>query len=108
MIDVGYKNFIDEIRINEMVKPDCSHARWLRKEAIAGRMLIDCTQGRKTNSVIRMKSGHIILSSLRYTSLLRRLKSSGIKVTLSRKDINKELLKEMDKIDDSKELIQQV
>ena len=98
MIDVGYKNFIDEIQIDEMIKPECSRARWLRKEAITGRMLIDCTQGRKTNSIIKMRTGHIVLSSLRYSSLLRRLKSSGIKVNIRKKDVAKELVEEMDKV----------
>jgi extracellular matrix regulatory protein A len=92
MIDVGYKNFIDEKEIREMIKPDSSRARWLRKEAIAGRNLIDCTQGRKTNSIIILKTGHLALSSLKYSSLLRRIKSCGIKVISEEKTAKKELI----------------
>jgi len=90
MIDMGYKNFIDENLIREVITPETSKARWLRKEAIAGRMLIDCTQGRKTNTLLTLKTGHLVLSSLKYPSLLRRIKLPKIKVAGKKKSINKE------------------
>jgi extracellular matrix regulatory protein A len=92
MIDLGYKNFIDEKLIVDTLTPDSSRARWLRKEAIAGRSLIDCTQGRKTNSLIVLKTGHIALSSLKHSSLERRIKFSETKQVYEEKTAKKQLL----------------
>ncbi|OHD16250.1 MAG: hypothetical protein A2086_10950 [Spirochaetes bacterium GWD1_27_9] len=98
MIDVGYKNFIDEAKITEILKPDTSRSKWVRKEAVAGMTLIDCTEGRKTNCIILLKTGHTILSSIRFASLIRRLKSSGFVLKKKEKDIKKDLIDAMEKI----------
>jgi regulator of extracellular matrix RemA (YlzA/DUF370 family) len=73
MLDLGYKNYIDEKYVKSIIPPNSSHAKWLRKEAIVGRMLIDCTQGRKTNSLVIMDTGHVALSSLRHKLIIKRL-----------------------------------
>ena len=97
MIDVGYKNFIEESMIKEITDLSSARSRWNRKEAIAGNTLIDCTQGRKTRSIIIMKSGHVVLSSLKSISLKKRKntteKESGNK---SEKPINQQLLEAID------------
>ncbi len=78
MIDVGYRNFVDEKRIRSLHKPETTRGKWLRKEAISGQCLIDCTQGRKTNSIIRLGSGHVVLSSAKLSSILKKIEDSGI------------------------------
>ena len=40
--------------------------------------MIDCTQGRKTNSIIIMKTGHVVLSSVKCGAINRRLENIGI------------------------------
>ena len=75
MLDVGYKNFIDEKRVKRVMPFENSKAKWLRKEAIAGNTLIDCTQGRKTNCILILRTGHLVLSSLKSGSIIRRIKS---------------------------------
>ncbi|HOJ64789.1 MAG TPA: DUF370 domain-containing protein [Spirochaetota bacterium] len=89
MIDIGYKNFVNEKKIRKIMKFEKSKTKWIRKEAIAGNVLIDCTQGRKTNSLIIMKSGHVILSSLKQFSLKKRLKAIKSK---DNKNTTKEML----------------
>ncbi len=76
MVDIGYKNFINEKKIKKVMKFEKTKTKWLRKEAMAGNTLIDCTHGRKTNSLIIMKSGHVILSSLKVASIIKRIKAA--------------------------------
>ncbi|HNZ26487.1 MAG TPA: DUF370 domain-containing protein [Spirochaetota bacterium] len=100
MIDVGYKNFIDETRIEEITDLTTSKAKWARKEAIACNYLIDCTQGRKTNSVIVLKTGHVVLSSLKTSSIARRknaMLKSGQKAEVTEKPVNQQILDALDK-----------
>ncbi|MCG8570945.1 MAG: DUF370 domain-containing protein [Spirochaetes bacterium] len=97
MLDVGYKNYIDPTKIKAILSPYSSRAKWLKKEAIEGRTLIDCTQGRKTNIMIVMITDHLVLSSLRYASLLRRLKAFHSKNIYLNNNINKRLLKAFEK-----------
>lgn len=78
LLDVGYKNFIDSEKITAIISPNTSRSKWIRKEAIESHTLVDCTQGRKTNSMIILSTSHIVLSSLKYKSLLKRLDSYGI------------------------------
>jgi extracellular matrix regulatory protein A len=75
LLDVGYKNYVDPTHIIKIVPPNSSHSKWLIKESIAGRTIIDCTHGRKTNSLIILDTGHLVLSSLKYYSVARRLKA---------------------------------
>lgn len=98
MLDIGYKNFINEKKIKKVMKFEKTKTKWIRKEAIAGNTLVDCTHGRKTRSLIVMKSGHVILSSLKPTSIVKRLKGlkSENKETNSTKDI---LLNALSKIE---------
>lgn len=107
MIDIGYNNFINEKKIRKIMKFEKTKTKWLRKEAIVGNTLIDCTQGRKTNSLIIMKSGHVILSFLKLESIIKRLKSRKAKNSKKKSDTKKILLnailKNMDEKDSNKD-----
>ncbi len=78
MVDIGYKNYINERKVRKLLNYESSKGKWLKKEAIAGSFFIDCTQGRKANSVVVMKSGHVILSFMKSNSILKRLVKSGL------------------------------
>ena len=73
MVDVGFKNYIDETKVVSVLTPNTSKARWLIKEAVSGRRLINCTQGKKACSLIILNTYHIVLSSLKCNSVLKRL-----------------------------------
>ena len=73
MLDVGFKNYVDENRVVAIIPSNSSHARWLIKEAIAGRKLINCTHGKKTYSILILNTYHLVLTSLKCTSLSKRL-----------------------------------
>lgn len=98
MLDVGYKNYIDPTQIKKIITSGSSRAKWLKKEAIEGRTLIDCTQGRKTKCIIILKTNHIALSSLKYSSLIRRIKAFKANDKYNHYDnINKKLLNAIEK-----------
>ncbi len=104
MIDIGYKNYIDERRIQKILNANSTHAAWLRKEALSGNMLIDCTQGRKTNTIIIMGSGHLILSSLKGSAILRRMSGimtddSQINNDSEKHNLQKDIIKALEKME---------
>ncbi len=105
MLDIGYRNFIDENRIRDIYPAGSSHTAWLRKEASAGAMLIDCTQGRKTNSLIVMYSGHLVLSHLQADSIIRRIQNlTEEKVNSdieSKKELKTQMLNALNKMSSS-------
>jgi regulator of extracellular matrix RemA (YlzA/DUF370 family) len=74
MIDIGFRNYIDEIRVTSVMEYNNSRARWFIREAIASNRLINCTQGKKAQSVIVLDTCHIVLSSLKYLSIKNKLK----------------------------------
>lgn len=96
LLDVGYKNFINAKQINYIIEPYTTRAKWLRKEAQVGCFLVDCTQGRKTNTIIVLKTEHVILSALKYNTVLKRfnllLDNKSIKHS-DPEELNAELLK---------------
>ena len=62
LINVGFGNLVSAQRIISIVSPDSAPMRRTVSEAKERGMVIDATQGRKTESVIIADSGHIILS----------------------------------------------
>ena len=64
LINVGFGNFVSDIRIVSIVLPESAPVKRLAQDAREKGMLIDATYGRKTKSVIVTDSEHVILSAL--------------------------------------------
>jgi regulator of extracellular matrix RemA (YlzA/DUF370 family) len=75
MLSVGFDNFVNSHFIGAILPPDSSEARKLRQIANQDQLLINATKGRKTRSIIVMKSNHLILSSLQPNVIKARLKN---------------------------------
>ena len=75
MFDVGFKNYIRSDLIYKVIPTKSSFARWIVKEAIANKKIINCTQGGKTKSIIIMKSRHVVLSTIKCLSIKKRLET---------------------------------
>jgi regulator of extracellular matrix RemA (YlzA/DUF370 family) len=75
LIDVGFKNYIAAKSIVSIIKPNTSKAKQLINEATLNNKLIDCTQGKKTSVLILLLTRHLVLSNLKYTSIIRRINS---------------------------------
>ena len=64
LINIGFGNFVSDIRIVSIVLPESAPVKRLIQDAREKGMLIDATYGRKTKSVIITDSEHVILSAL--------------------------------------------
>ena len=64
LIQIGFGNFVSDVRIVSLVSPDSAPIKRIIQEARDNALLVDATYGRKTHSVLVMDSGHVILSAL--------------------------------------------
>ncbi len=64
LVSIGFGSFISSAKLVAAVPPDSSPIRRVVSQAREGGRLIDATYGRKTESVLIMDSGHIILCPL--------------------------------------------
>ena len=72
-VGIAYDNFINKERVLLVTAVDSSPIRRLISESKENGMLIDCSQGRKTRSVIFLDSDHIVLSALTPEAVMQRL-----------------------------------
>ena len=80
MVPIGLENFIRADDIVAVIKPDSSSAKKLRRNAEDTQMLINATGGRKSRSLIVMKSNHVILSALQTTTMKERIVNQKMKL----------------------------
>lgn len=71
-VSIAYDNFINKERVLLVTAVDSSPIRRLISESKENGMLIDCSQGRKTRSVIFLDSDHIVLSALTPEAVMQR------------------------------------
>ncbi len=64
LINIGFGSMISASRVVAMVSPESAPIKRLAQEARERGNLIDASFGRKTQAVLIMDSGHVILSSL--------------------------------------------
>ena len=64
LIQIGFGNFVSDERVVSVVAPDSAPIKRMIQEARDHTVLVDATYGRKTQSVIVMDSGHVVLSAL--------------------------------------------
>lgn len=72
-VSIAYDNFINKERVLLVTAVDSSPIRRLISESKENGILIDCSQGRKTRSVIFLDSDHIVLSALTPEAVMQRL-----------------------------------
>lgn len=64
LLSVGFGNFVSNEKIVAILSADSSPVKRLTRTAKENNNLIDATCGRKTQSVLVMHSGHVVLSAL--------------------------------------------
>lgn len=64
LISIGHQHFVENNFIVEILKPENERAMRIRRQAAASRMLINATEGRRFRSMIKLNSGHIVLSAV--------------------------------------------
>ena len=64
LLNIGYGNLVAADRLLAVVGNDSAPIKRIVQDSREIGMLIDATDGRKTQSVLIMDSGHVILSAL--------------------------------------------
>ncbi|MBQ7353700.1 MAG: DUF370 domain-containing protein [Clostridia bacterium] len=72
-IDIGASNMVLDTKIVALITPDSAPAKRIVGEAKEKGRIIDCTAGRRTQTVIITDSDHVILSYLTTDQLGKRL-----------------------------------
>jgi len=64
LIDIGFGNLVSDQRLVAVLAPDSAPIKRMISDAKGRGMLVDASYGRKTQSVLVMDSGHVVLSSM--------------------------------------------
>ncbi len=64
LVNIGFGGMVAEERILAVVSPDSSPIKRIIQDVRERGALVDASYGRKTQSVLVMDSGHVILSAL--------------------------------------------
>lgn len=64
LINIGYGNLVVQERLLAAVGPDSAPVKRIVQDSREIGMLIDATYGHKTQAVLIMDTGHVILSAL--------------------------------------------
>lgn len=77
MLHIGHQNYvqIDKILVITGTKPAPLRRSWQGAED--GQKLIDCTSGKRTESLIHLQGGYIVTSSLSQQTLVTRILKGG-------------------------------
>ena len=72
LINIGFGNAVNADRVIAIVSTDSAPVKRIIAEAKERHMLIDATQGRKTQAVIIMDSDHVVSTYLKAETILNR------------------------------------
>ena len=73
ILNIGFGNIVSLGRVISILNPDAAPVKRIIKNNKDSGNLIDATCGRKTQSVIVMDSGHVVLSALKVELLENRI-----------------------------------
>ena len=79
LINIGFGNAVNSDRVIAVISPDSAPAKRIISQAKEKNMLIDATQGRKTQAILIMDSDHVVSTYLKAETILNRneLEESG-------------------------------
>ncbi len=72
LINVGFGNAVNGDRVVAIVSTDSAPAKRIISQAKEKNMLIDATQGRKTQAILIMDSDHVVSTYLKAETILNR------------------------------------
>ena len=64
LLNIGFGNLLNAARVLAILSPESQPVKRMAQEAKAGGALIDASHGRKTQAVLLLDSGHVVLSYL--------------------------------------------
>ena len=73
LVNIGFGGLVAEHRILAVVSPDSSPIKRVIQDVRERGQLVDASYGRKTQAVLVMDSGHVILSALQPETVSARM-----------------------------------
>lgn len=64
LVNIGFGNMVNADRVVAMIAPDSAPVKRVVQDAREKGMLVDASYGRKTQAVVIMDSGHVVLSGI--------------------------------------------
>ncbi len=64
LVNIGFGNMVNADRVVAMIAPDSAPVKRVVQDARERGMLVDASYGRKTQAVVIMDSGHVVLSGI--------------------------------------------
>ncbi len=77
LINVGFGNAVNSDRVIAIISTDSAPAKRIISQAKENNMLIDATQGRKTQAILIMDSDHVVSTYLKAETILNRTELEG-------------------------------
>lgn len=77
LINVGFGNAVNSDRVIAVISTDSAPAKRIVSQAKEKNMLIDATQGRKTQAILIMDSDHVVSTYLKAETILNRTEIEG-------------------------------
>jgi regulator of extracellular matrix RemA (YlzA/DUF370 family) len=78
LINIGFGNAVNADRVIAIVSTDSAPVKRIIAQAKENHMLIDATQGRKTQSIVIMDSDHVVSTYLKAEIILNRLDNISV------------------------------
>lgn len=72
LINIGFGNAVNSDRVIAIISTDSAPAKRIISQAKEKNMLIDATQGRKTQAILIMDSDHVVSTYLKAETILNR------------------------------------
>lgn len=77
LVSVGFENYINKDEVVAVINSNSSPSKRMIEGAREQNLVVDATVGKKTNSIIVMKSGHVVLSHNMKETIVKRFNSSA-------------------------------
>ncbi len=77
LVNIGFGNAVNSDRVIAVISTDSAPAKRIIAQAKERNMLIDATQGRKTQAILIMDSDHIVSTYLKAETILNRSELEG-------------------------------
>ena len=77
LINIGFGNAVNSDRVIAVISTDSAPAKRIISQAKEKNMLIDATQGRKTQAILIMDSDHVVSTYLKAETILNRSELEG-------------------------------
>lgn len=72
LVNIGFGNAVNADRVIAVISTDSAPAKRIISQAKEKNMLIDATQGRKTQAILIMDSDHVVSTYLKAETILNR------------------------------------